>query len=198
MLLRVARRISRTESEGPGARFALWVQGCSIRCEGCCNPEMFADRGGEELSVAALAAEVLAEPGLEGVTFLGGEPFEQAAPLAELARAVRARGLSVMVFTGHLREELEARAEPGVRALLDAADLLADGPFVATQPGNHLRWLGSRNQRLHFLSERYGPDDPRFHGANTIDLRVVGGRLEVSGWAPAVKALGVERLSRRG
>lgn len=198
MLLRVARRIPRTESEGPGARYALWVQGCSIRCEGCCNPEMFSDRGGEEVDVAALAREVLDEPGLEGLSILGGEPFEQAGPLAELASLVRKGGLSVMVFSGFVREELEACADPHTLALLAAADLLADGPFVASQPGSRWRWLGSQNQRMHFLSERYTPEDARFFGDNTVDIRLVDGRLEISGWAPAVKALGIERLRRRG
>src|ERR1700742_2412983 len=98
-LVNVALIVPETEAEGPGRRFALWVQGCAIRCPGCCNPEMFDPRRGTEMSVAEVLAQIPA--GVEGVTFLGGEPFEQAEALAELAREVKARGLTVMVFSGH-------------------------------------------------------------------------------------------------
>lgn len=187
--LRVAQRVAKTASEGPGARYALWVQGCTIRCSDCCNPEMFSARGGEEVAIEALANEVIATPGIEGLTVLGGEPFEQAAAVAELARAVRTAGLSVMVFTGFVREDLEASKDPGAAALLAAADLLVDGPFVREAPGSTWRWLGSLNQRMHFLTDRYQPDDPRFRSANTIDIRIERGSVEVSGWAPAAIAL---------
>src|SRR5262245_55340012 len=93
-VLRVATIVDDTEAEGPGRRFALWVQGCAIRCPGCCNPEMFAHDRGTQMTVDGVLARVRA--GVEGVTFLGGEPFEQAGELAELARAVRERGLTVM------------------------------------------------------------------------------------------------------
>ena len=43
--LPVAQFVPRTEAEGPGRRFALWVQGCPLRCKGCCNPEMLAFKG---------------------------------------------------------------------------------------------------------------------------------------------------------
>lgn len=174
-------------------RYALWVQGCSIRCAGCCNPEMFSDRSGDEIDVAVLVEEIAAERGLEGITLLGGEPFEQAAPLTQLARAVRATGLTVMTFTGYVREDLQRGAAPDHLALLEATDLLADGPFVAAASGSRFRWLGSQNQRLHTLTDRYSLDDPRFYAPNTIDIRIERGRIEVSGWAPLAMSLMRER-----
>src|SRR5207248_7243033 len=89
MNLQLAHKISDTEAEGPGRRFALWVQGCTLRCEGCCNPELFSSRGGAATDVAQLAEEIARTPGIEGISVLGGEPFEQPAPLVELCRAVR-------------------------------------------------------------------------------------------------------------
>lgn len=126
---RVARVVPRTRAEGPGERFAVWVQGCTIRCSGCFNPQMWAARGGRDTDVSALAQQVLAAE-VEGVTFLGGEPFEQAAGLAALASGLRAEGLSVMTFTGFTYEDLmEAATEDGdICALLNATDLL--GPRV--------------------------------------------------------------------
>ena len=49
-----------TEAEGPGARFALWFQGCPLRCPGCCNPEMLPFEGGT-LTVPPVAVQL--EPG---------------------------------------------------------------------------------------------------------------------------------------
>ncbi|MBL9025608.1 MAG: radical SAM protein [Myxococcales bacterium] len=195
--LRVAHRVRRTSAEGPGERYALWVQGCTIRCAGCCNPEMFDPERGEQVSAAEIAAEIAAEPDLEGVTFLGGEPFEQAAALARVASAVRRAGRTVMTFTGHTLERLRASADPAVHALLDATDLLADGPFDRQQPGSAWRWLGSQNQRLHFLSDRYAADDPRMRGPNTVELRLTGGALEIVGWAPAVRRFEREGPARK-
>src|SRR5438876_11172517 len=99
--LSVAQVVPATEAEGPGVRFALWFQGCPLRCPGCCNPEMLPFEGGTRMTVAEVLAQVeLAhrEHGVEGITLLGGEPLAHAAAAAVLARAVRARGLSVMFF----------------------------------------------------------------------------------------------------
>lgn len=189
-MLRVAQLIADTEAEGPGHRFALWVQGCSLRCPGCCNPEMFAaDRGGEVLDAADVAQRILETPGIEGLSVLGGEPFEQPRAVAEVCRAVRAGGLGVMVYSGYTLEELRAKRSPDVDALLAEVDLLADGRFEQQQPERQRRWLGSSNQRLHFLTGRYRADDPRFATPNTVELRLVNGQLTINGWPQAADAL---------
>src|SRR5688500_5612101 len=97
--LRTARVIAETEAEGPGRRFAVWLQGCPLRCPGCCNPEMLREEGGVWRQVDELAAE-LDHADVEGLTLLGGEPFAQAPAAAALARAARRQGKSVMVFSG--------------------------------------------------------------------------------------------------
>ncbi len=188
MLLRVAQTIPDTEAEGPGRRFALWVQGCTIRCPGCCNPEMFAARGGLEQDPADVAARIIATPGIEGLSVLGGEPFEQAAAVAEVGRLVRAAGLSVMVYSGYTLTELQAKQSAEVDALLGTIDLLADGRYDATRPEPKRRWLGSSNQVLHFFTARYSQDDPRFFKPNTVELRMVNGQLTINGWPQAADA----------
>jgi anaerobic ribonucleoside-triphosphate reductase activating protein len=187
--LRVAHLIEDTEAEGPGRRFAVWVQGCSLRCPGCCNPELFGAEGGALHDVAALAARVLAAPDSDGLSLLGGEPFEQAAAAAALATLVRAGGRSVMVFTGYTLAELEAQAAPGVRALLDVTDVLVDGRYQREQPDTARRWVGSQNQVVHLLTGRYRADDPRWRHGNSVELRLKGGQLTVSGWPEAAAAL---------
>jgi anaerobic ribonucleoside-triphosphate reductase activating protein len=78
----------------------------------------------------------------------------QARALAALSRPLREAGLSVVCYTGWTWEDLRESADPGVAELLGQVDLLIDGPYLREQAAN-LRWRGSRNQRLHFLTGRY-------------------------------------------
>src|SRR3954465_2589288 len=90
--VRVAQVVPCTEAEGPGRRYALWFQGCPLRCPGCCNPEMLPFQGGLRRPLADVVAEIRAaagEDGIEGITLLGGEPLAHAAGAAALARAAR-------------------------------------------------------------------------------------------------------------
>lgn len=180
-MIRVATIVEQTEAEGPGHRFALWVQGCAIRCPGCCNPEMFDHRKGTEMSVDEIVARIPAA--VEGVTFLGGEPFEQADELAEVAARVKAMGKTVMVFSGHPIDSIRAKK------LFPLVDLLVDAPYDETQPEpkppEGRRWIGSRNQTMHFLTDAYREDDPRMREANTIEIRVGPNGLLINGWPTA-------------
>lgn len=190
MQLRVAQTVPDTEAEGPGRRFALWVQGCTLRCPGCCNPEMWQHgKGGTLVEVDALAERILSTPGIEGISVLGGEPFEHAAPLAELCAKLKAGGLSVMVYTGYTLAELRGSGREGSEALLAQVDLLVDGRYEQDKPEKQRRWIGSSNQVMHFLTNRYSPDDPRFAASNTVELRLVNGQLLINGWPAAADAL---------
>jgi anaerobic ribonucleoside-triphosphate reductase activating protein len=196
--LQVAQIIPRTEAEGPGRRFALWFQGCPLRCPGCCNPEMLPFEGGQRLTVVDVTRQVEEAArlqGVEGVTLLGGEPLAHAAGAAALARAVRGLGLSVMVFTGYEWEEAQRLPDPAVAELLAYTDILVDGPYVREQPETRRRWIGSANQRIHFLSDRYRADDPRWLLRNTLEVRLNGLELTVNGF-PASSAVGLWKRPR--
>src|SRR5216684_2378768 len=102
--VRIAQIVPCTEAEGPGKRFALWFQGCPMRCPGCCNPEMLPFEGGEKVPVARIIADIISAKehhAIEGITLLGGEPLAHAAAGASIAKAIRGHGLSVMVFSGY-------------------------------------------------------------------------------------------------
>jgi anaerobic ribonucleoside-triphosphate reductase activating protein len=188
LLVSVAQIVPDTEAEGPGRRFAVWVQGCPMRCPGCCNPEMLRFEGGAPRDPRDLAAEALAAPGIEGVSLLGGEPFAHAAGLAVFARAVRDAGLSVMIFSGYTRAEIEAmaaRGEPGVGELFAACDLLVDGRYDRARPDRERRWIGSTNQVVHRLSDRYADAGALLRDKNTIEIRLAKGELVVNGWPSA-------------
>ncbi|WP_439383930.1 4Fe-4S single cluster domain-containing protein [Amycolatopsis lexingtonensis] len=175
-LLNLHRIVDVTAAEGPGVRCAVWTQGCSVRCPGCFNPQTWTTRGGTLTPWPDLVSHVLAIPGIEGVTLLGGEPFDQPEPLGHFASAVRSEGLSVMTFTGHVLEDLPPSK------LLDSTDLLVDGPFLADRPEPSRPWVGSVNQRFHFLTDRY--DESIFTTPNRLELTIgVDGGIEVNGFA---------------
>ena len=199
MPLRIASVVPSTEAEGPGRRFALWFQGCPLRCPGCCNPEYLPFDGGAESTVGeivSLLEKAREETGVEGITLLGGEPFAHAAPAAALASAAHERGLSVMAFTGFTLEQLREQADPHVAALLTDIDILVDGPYLREQPDTERRWIGSTNQRIHFLTPRYRADDACWQKKNTLEIRLRGLELTVNGF-PAVGAKGLWKGWRR-
>jgi anaerobic ribonucleoside-triphosphate reductase activating protein len=188
LLVDVGVEIADTEAEGPGRRYAVWVQGCPMRCPGCCNPELLRFGVGTPSTVEALYERVIAahqRSPLAGVSLLGGEPFAQALPLSILAEQVRAAGLGVMVYSGYTLAELEqqiAEDRAGVARLLAATDLLVDGRYQRELPDTTRRWIGSTNQRLHFLSSRHHPAQPEFAQGETIELRFHDGELIINGW----------------
>jgi anaerobic ribonucleoside-triphosphate reductase activating protein len=155
-MLQLYARIPATHVLGEGKRYALWIQGCPFRCKGCLAPASLPFSGGETVAVNELLTEILAVPGLEGITISGGEPFSQAAPLAVLTEALQTQGMGVIVYSGYTLGQLHKQAEKdvGILALLGQVDLLIDGQYVASRDdGKSLR--GSSNQKLHFFSERY-------------------------------------------
>ena len=156
MKLRLARTITLSSANGPGERFVVWVQGCPIHCPGCWNRDTWDPAGGQDSSVAELLTEIAAVEGLEGVTFTGGEPMAQAEALAELATACRARGLSVFIFTGYRQEQLKS---PAQLKLWGLADIVVAGPYVQSQRSFEHAWVGSANQQVHFVSDRYSSVD---------------------------------------
>ena len=135
--------------DGPGIRFTIFVQGCPHHCRGCQNPQTHPFEGGTPTDTDALAEQIRANPLLDGVTFSGGEPFCQAAALADLGEKVREMGLNVITYTGYTFEELYARrAEDGIGALLAVTDHLVDGRFIEEQKSYQLHFRGSANQRV--------------------------------------------------
>lgn len=181
------RFLPSTVVEGPGVRACIWVQGCSIRCQGCAVPWTWTTTGGTEISITELADRVLACPGIEGVTFVGGEPFEQARPLAVLGARLRAANLSVVTFTGFTLNLIRDSRNPDWDALLGVTDLLIDGPFVAALADYSRPWVGSRNQCFHFLSPRYRHLEKTLGRVqNRLEIRVSPtGVVKANGMLPA-------------
>ena len=131
-------------------RLAVFVQGCPHNCPGCHNPETHDPRGGRDITVLEIVRIYDDNPLLSGVTLSGGEPFEQAAALVPLARAIRERGGNVISYSGYTYEQLlkRAKADPTITDLLRISDWLIDGPFVQALRDLTLLFRGSSNQRI--------------------------------------------------
>lgn len=183
-MLNVAAWQARSVVNGPGERFVLWLQGCPRRCPGCINPEFLPITPRHLITVEQMAARILTVTGIEGVTYSGGEPFLQAAPLAALSARLQAKGLGIVCYSGYTLRELQNHPDPGVQALLARLDLLIDGPFIQAQTAP-LRWRGSANQQLHYLSPRYAAEaDAPPAPVAEVELSLDASSLAATGFWP--------------
>ena len=140
----------RSRANGPGARFVVWFQGCTLGCPGCFNPATHGD--GPASDVGEVIAQLRAAREIEGISLSGGEPFQQPEAALELLSTARELGLSTLAFSGYTLEEI--RAQPLGDAVLENLDVLIDGRYVAGERlATGLR--GSANQRIQLLTSRY-------------------------------------------
>ena len=151
MKCRVHKILKNTNVEGPGIRYCIWFQGCSRQCKGCWAKATWAKDGGYELDTEEIIKDILSTKNIEGVTFLGGEPFEQVEAINDIAQNVRKQGLSVLCFTGGKLEDLQEKFPE----VLKNIDLLIDGEFRESEKDFSRAWVGSKNQRYNFLTDRY-------------------------------------------
>lgn len=164
-VLRVHHRLPASRSNGPGLRAVIWLQGCTLACPGCFNPDTHAPAGGTPTTAADLAAWAAAQAadqagaaaGVEGVTISGGEPLQQVRGLRALLEELRARtNLSVVLFSGYTWDEIQQR--PALARTAALADVLLAGRYQAGQRlAAGLR--GSANKTVHFFSGRYSAAD---------------------------------------
>jgi anaerobic ribonucleoside-triphosphate reductase activating protein len=194
MLLHAFIPVSR--ANGPGLRAVVFFQGCKVGCVGCWNPRTHPFHGAE-VKVDAVVQEVLGacrEHPLEGITFSGGEPMQQADSFLGLMHSLRRQSpkLSFGMFSGYAERELDQgqywiwgdgssehhrkRLWQEIRACLDFAVL---GRFNQAQPSS-LPLRTSHNQVLRLFSHRYTPAD--FSEQLTEVSIHEGGRAEVTGF----------------
>lgn len=138
--------------DGPGVRYAVFVQGCIHNCPECHNPGSHDINGGYLSDTDILLDEISRNPLLDGVTFSGGEPFLQPQPLIRLAKDIKNlnRDLNIMVYTGYTMEEIVSGADEENRWMefLGCMDVLVDGRFIKELKSLELNFKGSSNQRI--------------------------------------------------
>lgn len=142
--LRVIDIVPGTSVDGPGLRTSVYFAGCDHHCPGCHNPQSWDFDGGTEMTVD----EVVAEIDRHGfnVTFSGGDPLYQLAPLTVLARKLAEKGYTIWCYTGFHYENIASAT--GMKELMKYLEVLVDGPFVEEKKDLQLLFRGSANQRL--------------------------------------------------
>ena len=166
--------VSGSRVNGPGLRAVIYFQGCTLGCRNCWNPEthIFA---GEERSIAEVTALVISAHqarALEGITFSGGEPMQQADTLLALMESLRDRlpRLSFGMYSGYSEPELSSgcywcrfevmqRAKQDIwRCIRTHLDFAVLGRYAAGRPST-LALRTSTNQKLMLFSGRYRERD---------------------------------------
>lgn len=187
MRLNVYKIIEKTKAEGPGTRFCIWVQGCSKHCKGCFAKSTWAHVDNIIMPTSDIIRQIKNTQGIEGITFLGGEPFEQASALADIAKHIKRLGLSIVTFTGLNYEDLKQSTDKNIQDLLAHTDLLIDGGYEEDKFDLSRAWVGSSNQRYIFLTNRYSIDDIK-KSRNKIEIRIdKNGFAEMNGMADFYK-----------
>ena len=170
-MINCAGFLERSAVNGPGRRAVVWVQGCPLRCPGCFNRDLWSFRKANFVHEEMLAERILSIPGIEGVSFSGGEPFCQAAPLATLGKIIRDAGRSVVTFSGYPIENLLRSRRQDWRALLQETDLLVAGPYL-----QELRMesslCASSNQVAAFLSGRITPYQEEADKGESVEFTI--------------------------
>ena len=181
MHLNVYKFLPVSEVEGPGKRACIWVQGCSIQCKNCALPQTWSKDRGQKISVDELAEKILDIEEIEGVTFTGGEPFDQAEALFELALKLKESSLSIITFTGYKLEDIQNSKKKSWHDLLSVIDILIDSPYIHEKSDFSRPLVGSSNQRYHFLSSRYSESDLSSN-SERIEIRIQeDGKISVNG-----------------
>lgn len=145
-------------ANGEGVRVSLFVSGCTHRCEGCFNPETWNFCYGSEFTqeTEKELLNALSPDFINGLTLLGGEPFEpqNQRALVPFLKKVREQypNKSIWCYTGYLFDEellKDSRARCEVTdEMLSMIDVLVDGEFRQELKNITLKFRGSENQRI--------------------------------------------------
>jgi len=142
---------------GPGCRFVIWTQGCSIRCKDCWNKDMWSFETKNEISTDKIFEKIINEKKyIEGITILGGEPFDQYENLLTLIKQVRKTDLSIILYTGYRLNELKDKNRTEI---LDYIDIIITDRYDKNYRTENGGLIGSSNQEIIFLTNRYSEKD---------------------------------------
>lgn len=154
-------------ANGPGVRVSLFVSGCTHRCKGCFNSEAWDfeygtpyDAEAEERIMNALSPDYI-----EGLSLLGGEPFEprNIGTVADILEKFREKypDKNVWCYTGYSYDADILTGKLGEKALkaIGYIDVLVDGEFVESLKNPNLQFRGSSNQRVIDVKKSLEADD---------------------------------------
>lgn len=172
----VGQIITCTEVEGPFRRLCIWFQGCDKDCKNCFNQELRKKVPKNIITddeIVDIIKQSIKENNIEGVTLLGGEPLLQI-NLPILMAKIKNLGLGIILFTGYNFNEIP-------KDIVINCDLIIDGPFIEEKKDNERRLIGSTNQKLIFITDRYKDQEAWFFKENHIDEINVTDKIVING-----------------
>lgn len=140
---------------GFGRRIGIWLQGCTIRCKGCCSRDTWHSTADHRSSVSEVIEWITSQPleQVDGFTLSGGEPFDQQEGLLSLAKALRnlphrSDGVprDILVYSGYPWLRINEMPPEAIRHL----DVVISEPFIEGRGEGYL--AGSDNQKVHKLT----------------------------------------------
>ena len=162
---------------GPGKRFVIWVQGCSLHCKGCWNKDLWDFNTGDLYHVDQIMTQINSISDLEGITLLGGEPLDQALDVLSLIKKVKQHSLSVLLYTGYEFEEIDS--DPVKKQIFNLSDIVISGRYIQELRDLSLKWRGSSNQvitlnnnDIDFIDERL--NQVEIHYSNDGGIKIIG------------------------
>ena len=145
-------------ANGPGVRVSLFVSGCRHKCKNCFNSEAWDFNYGMPFTkeVEKEIIEALKPAHIEGLSLLGGEPFEpeNRKDLTMLCKEFKKAypEKTIWCYTGFVFDDelLEGKAgdKGEILEMLSYIDVLVDGRFVEDLKSAALLFRGSSNQRI--------------------------------------------------
>lgn len=152
MNVQVAGFLEHSTVNGEGFRSVLFVSGCHHNCLHCQNEAMQDFQYGENVTVDEIFDRIHKNrPLLDGVTFSGGEPFEQCEALIALCQKLKSDGLTIWSYSGYTYDQL--KKDTAKYALLKQIDVLVDGTFIESLADPNLKYRGSSNQHIYALKD---------------------------------------------
>ena len=166
-----------TEVEGPFKRLCIWFQGCNRNCKGCCNKVLQPLKPANIISLEDLLKIIRKskiENKIEGITLSGGEPLLQTG-LVKLLEEVKNLELGIILFTGYQLNEIDDN-------LKSQCDIIIDGYFDEQKIDNDRALVGSLNQNINYISDRYTNEKDWFYKKkNLIEEINVGNDIIFNG-----------------
>lgn len=148
MKVRLAGIVETSINNGEGIRKVIFAQGCKHHCKGCFNPDTHDFNGGYECDTEKIIERINNDYMIDGVTFSGGDPFEQAEAFAHIAKNIN-KDLTIWCYTGYtLQQIIDNIDRPGWKELITNIDVLVDGKFEEDKKDRNLKYKGSSNQNI--------------------------------------------------
>ena len=146
-------------ANGPGCRVSVFVSGCRNHCEGCFNPSTWDFSFGDDFTQEVIDSiiEDLKNPANQGLSILGGDPFEleNQPEVLNLIEQVRKSvpGKDIWIWTGYLYDKDLVKdgkryIDNITQKILENVDFIIDGPYISSLRDLNLKYAGSKNQRI--------------------------------------------------